>query len=61
METDINSKVSEDTNAYYKSSCIIARLGKYKRIELGFKRGTQSLPLIILTMMKYSKGGQGSG
>ncbi len=53
--------MSEKINAYYKYRCINARLGKYKRIELGFKRGTLSISLIIYPMMQYSKGGQGSG
>jgi hypothetical protein len=47
MEYDIKSEVSEDIHVYYKHLCKNTRLGKYKRIEPGFKRGTLCLSLII--------------
>ena len=34
LESDFFSKVSEDINVYYKCRCIVAPLGKYKRIEV---------------------------
>ena len=47
MEIDMKSEVSDDINAYYKYMCKNTRLGKYKQIEPGFKRGTLCLSLII--------------